>query len=31
MVKAMRKGDMDFAVVATLYQELVGVVIGKKE
>jgi 3-hydroxyisobutyrate dehydrogenase len=31
MVKATGKGDMDFAVVATLYQELAGVVIGKAE
>lgn len=31
MVKNMGKGDDDFAVIATLYQEIGGVVIGKSE
>lgn len=28
MVKAMGKGEDDFAVIATLYQEIAGVIIG---
>jgi 3-hydroxyisobutyrate dehydrogenase-like beta-hydroxyacid dehydrogenase len=31
MLKNMGKGDDDFAVVATLYQEVGGVTIGKPE
>jgi 3-hydroxyisobutyrate dehydrogenase len=31
MQKLMGKGDLDFTVVATFYQELAGVIIGKEE